>query len=33
LTHALIGIGLQKGVLKLNEPPLLPEWRNDKNVQ
>jgi CubicO group peptidase (beta-lactamase class C family) len=33
LTHALIGIGLKHGELKLSEPLLLPEWRTNKDVQ
>ena len=33
LTHALIGIGVQKGELQLNESLLLPEWRTDNDAR
>ena len=33
LTHALIGIGVQKGELQLNESLLLPEWREDNDAR
>ena len=31
LTHALIGIAVENGLLRLNEPLSLPEWGNNND--